>query len=231
MSEFAVMLLAGLAGLAVGLGIDRLIVRHAPVRAGHGPRDRAFTVTATGLSFALVALLCLRTGGLGVTAPRDAPLAFGLATAALLVIAAAGLALTVIDMRTHRLPNAVVLPALAASVALFAASCLAGAPWSALVRAVTAGAVVFTAFALLRLAGRGAMGGGDVKLAALLGVALGWVGWAAVLVGVLAAFILGGLVGVALIVARRASRRTAIPFGPLLVAGSWVGIVAGDGLL
>jgi leader peptidase (prepilin peptidase)/N-methyltransferase len=71
------------------------------------------------------------------------------------------------------------------------------------------------------------MGMGDVKLAGVLGLFLGWLGWDALAVGALAAFILGGLFGVALIVARRARSKTAIPFGPWMLVGAWIGILAG----
>ncbi len=71
------------------------------------------------------------------------------------------------------------------------------------------------------------MGFGDVKLAALLGLYLGFVGLPQLAVGVLAAFLLGGLAGATLLVLRRADRRTAIPFGPWMLAGAWVGILAG----
>jgi leader peptidase (prepilin peptidase)/N-methyltransferase len=152
--------------------------------------------------------------------------AAALAAAAFVAAAVVGVILTIVDLRTHRLPNALVLPALAVTLALFAASCAAGAPWSAFVRAVTAGAVLFAFFLLLRIVGRGAMGGGDVKLAALVGVLLGWVGWSAVVVGLAAAFLLGGLVGTVLLLTRRASRSTRIPFGPFLVAGTWIGVLS-----
>lgn len=152
--------------------------------------------------------------------------AAALAAAAFVVAAVVGVILTIVDLRTHRLPNALVLPALAVTLALFAASCAVGAPWAAFLRAAAAGAVLFAFFLMLRIVGRGAMGGGDVKLAALVGVLLGWVGWSAVLLGVVAAFLLGGVVGIVLLLTRRASRSTRIPFGPFLVAGTWIGLLA-----
>lgn len=161
--------------------------------------------------------------------PGAAPVAGAFVAAAFVMSAAVGVWLTVIDVRTHRLPNAIVLSALGVTILLLAASCLFGAPWGALLRALAAGAVLFVFFLALRVIGRGAMGGGDVKLAALMGVLLGWVGWSAVAVGVLVAFVLGGLVGVILLATRRASRATRIPFGPFLVAGTWIGALAAAG--
>ena len=71
------------------------------------------------------------------------------------------------------------------------------------------------------------MGFGDVKLAALLGLYLGWLGWSSVAVGAFAGFLLGGVVGVALIVARRgAGRKSRIPFGPFMLAGAFLAVFA-----
>ncbi len=235
MSDAVLIAIAGLSGLVAGVGVDALVLRVVP--SGPHRRDRpsraqrAAVVAATGVAFSLVMMCALRSAGWGQAPAGEAPIAFALCTAAYLLIAAAGVALTLVDLRTHRLPNVIVLPLLAATVALFAASCLLGAPWSALVRALSAGAALFAFFALLRAVGRGAMGGGDVKLAAVVGVALGWIGWSAVFAGALAAFILGGFVGLVLIVTRRATRSTAIPFGPFLVAGAGIGMVAADGVL
>ncbi|HAQ59267.1 MAG TPA: prepilin peptidase, partial [Microbacterium sp.] len=64
--------------------------------------------------------------------------------------------------------------------------------------------------------------------AGLIGIQLGWLGWGSVVVGAFAAFLLGGVFGVALLLARRAGRRTAIPFGPWMLAGAWVGIILGE---
>jgi leader peptidase (prepilin peptidase)/N-methyltransferase len=72
------------------------------------------------------------------------------------------------------------------------------------------------------------MGFGDVKLAGVLGLYLGWVGWGAVLVGAFGAFLLGGVVSVALIATGRATRKSGIPFGPFMLAGAGLGIAAGE---
>ncbi len=71
-------------------------------------------------------------------------------------------------------------------------------------------------------------GFGDVKLAGLLGLYLGWVGWGALAVGSFAAFVLGGVFSVGLLMLRRAGRKTGIPFGPWMLLGAAVGIVWGE---
>jgi leader peptidase (prepilin peptidase)/N-methyltransferase len=70
------------------------------------------------------------------------------------------------------------------------------------------------------------MGGGDVKLAGVVGVMLGFAGWDAVALGLFAGFLGGGLYSVVLLVRRRADRRTAVPFGPWMLLGAWVGLAA-----
>jgi leader peptidase (prepilin peptidase)/N-methyltransferase len=84
------------------------------------------------------------------------------------------------------------------------------------------------AYGLIRLIRPDGMGGGDVKLAGLAGLHLGWLGWGPMAVGWLSGFLLGGVFGIALIVSGRATRRTALPFGPWLLAGAWLGIGFGE---
>ncbi|MDN4616242.1 prepilin peptidase [Leifsonia sp. F6_8S_P_1B] len=146
---------------------------------------------------------------------------------AYLYLAAISIALALIDLDTHRLPNAIVLPGYAVGALLLgAAGLLAGDP-GALLRAAIGGAALFLLYLALALAYPGGMGFGDVKLAGVLGLFLGFLGWDALVVGAFAAFVLGGLFAVALLVLRRARRGTGIPFGPWMLAGAWLGILAG----
>lgn len=176
---------------------------------------------ATGLAFAGVAWLFLFGGDL----PLGARIAV---TAVYLYLAAISIALTLIDIDTHRLPNSIVLPSYLVVAVLFTVACLLGAEWEALLRAAIGGVVLYAFYLLLRLVRPSGMGGGDVKLAGVLGACLAWLGWGALVVGAFAAFVLGGVFGLALIAARRAGRKTAIPFGPFMLAGAWVGILAGQ---
>lgn len=139
-------------------------------------------------------------------------------------------ALTLIDLDTHRLPNAIVVPAYAVSAVLFAVACVQGADWSSLLRAGVGGAALYAFYFVLRLIRPGGMGGGDVKLAGVVGIYLGWLGWGALVVGAFAAFVFGGVFGLGLMAARRVGRKTAIPFGPWMLLGAWVGIFAGESI-
>ena len=71
------------------------------------------------------------------------------------------------------------------------------------------------------------MGLGDVTLAPILGATLGWVAVGSALVGLFAAFAVGAIVGVVLILRGKAGRKTAVPFGPFLVAGTMLGLILG----
>jgi leader peptidase (prepilin peptidase)/N-methyltransferase len=82
-------------------------------------------------------------------------------------------------------------------------------------------------YAILAFAYRGGMGLGDVKLAGVLGLFLGYLGWAPLVVGAFAAFLLGGLFSIVLLVLRRANRKSGIPFGPWMLGGAWVGVFFG----
>lgn len=162
--------------------------------------------------------------------PGSSDIALALVVVALLYLAVISVVLTVIDLRTHRLPNRIVLPSYAVAAALLTAAALLSGDLVALLRAVIGMAALYVFYFTLRLVRPSGMGGGDVKLAGLLGFYLGWIGWGALAVGAFAAFLLGGLFGVVLLLARRAGRKTAIPFGPWMIAGAWIGVFAGESL-
>jgi leader peptidase (prepilin peptidase)/N-methyltransferase len=148
----------------------------------------------------------------------------GWATPAFVVVALAGAAHGVIDARTHRLPDAVTVPALALTAALLALAALGSGDAAALGRALLAGAVRGLIYYALHLAHRRGLGLGDVKLAALLGMPAGWAGWDAVWWTGALPFLLGGVGALVLIAARRATRSTAIAFGPWMLAGAVVAL-------
>lgn len=145
---------------------------------------------------------------------------------AYLYLAAVAVALAMIDLAVKRLPDVIVLPSYAVAVVLLLAASAAGGTWYAGARALFGMAVLFAGYLALALVYPGGMGFGDVKLAGLLGLYLGWLGWGPLWVGTLAGFLLGGLAGVTLIVVRRAGRRTAIPFGPAMLGGALVAVLA-----
>ena len=170
---------------------------------------------ATGMAFALVVLR------FGVAWPLPA----------YVYLSAVAIALSLIDIDVHRLPNAIVLPSYPVMVVLLAlASANPGgtSDWPALLRAVLGGAALFALYFALMVAKPGGMGFGDVKLAGILGGALGWLGWGTLVVGAFGAFVVGGVFSIGLLAAGRAGRKSRIPFGPWMILGAALGVALGE---
>lgn len=146
---------------------------------------------------------------------------------ALLYWAAIGIVLGSIDIQHHRLPNAIVLPSYVVTATLLVLASILTSEHARLVGAVAGAAVLFVFYWILAHLSPGGMGFGDVKLAGALGMLLGWCGWGALVVGGVSAFVLGGAVGALIMIGGRASRATRIPFGPFMLIGAGVGVLAG----
>jgi leader peptidase (prepilin peptidase) / N-methyltransferase len=191
---------------------------------------------ATGVAFAGITLLLLVPfGAASSTIPTTTPVTTAAAVdptspfvlPALLYLAAISIALALIDIDTHTLPNRIVFPAYPVTVVLLAVASLVGNDWGDLLRAAIGGVALFAFYLALVLIYPSGMGLGDVKLAGVLGLYLGYLGWPALIVGAFSAFVLGGLYAIALLATRRVSRSGGIPFGPWMLAGAWVGILGG----
>lgn len=150
--------------------------------------------------------------------------------AELLYMAAISVALGMIDIDVHRLPDAIVYPAYLVGTTLLTTSAVVlGEPQRLATAAIgMAASVVF--YGCMVLIYPGGMGLGDVKLAGVLGMLLGWFGWPQLAIGSIAAFALGAAFGVVLMLMKRAGRKTGIPFGPWMLAGAWIGIGLGEPL-
>ena len=157
---------------------------------------------------------------------------FGLSGAlpAFLYLAALGVALVLIDVDVKRLPNAIVLPAYVVLPALLALASWLEGDWGAFLRALIGGAALYAFYFVAMIAYPGGMGFGDVKLAGVLGLALGWIGWGALIVGAFAAFLLGGIFSIALLAAKRVDRKSGIPFGPWMIVGAALAVGWGESL-
>jgi leader peptidase (prepilin peptidase)/N-methyltransferase len=181
---------------------------------------------ATAVLFVVVALRFLPPA----TADRSHTAAAFVVLVALLYVMAVSVALTLIDLEEHRLPDRIVLPTYPVlAVLLTVASALSG-DWGALLRGVVGAAAMGSGYLVLALISPQGMGLGDVKLSVALGFALAYLGWGPLAVGAFAAFALGGTFGIGLVVVRRAGRKTGIPFGPWMVAGAWAGAFCGTAL-
>lgn len=151
----------------------------------------------------------------------------GLVLVAFLYFAAISLALALIDLDTGRLPNAIVLPAYAVGGVLLGGASIVGSDYVPLLGAAIGAVALGSVYLVISLAYSGGMGFGDVKLAGAIGLFLGYLGWDVLIVGGASAFLLGGLFAVVLLVSRKAGAKTGVPFGPWMLAGAWVGVLAG----
>lgn len=130
--------------------------------------------------------------------------------------------LTLIDFEQHRLPNRLVFAAAGAAAVLLTVAAAAEDDWDAWLRALGGAAAVFAVLFAIAFAAPRSFGFGDVKLGGVLGGYLGWFGWAYVYYGIFAGFLLGTAVAVALLATRKASLKTAMAFGPMLILGALV---------
>ena len=146
---------------------------------------------------------------------------------AYLYFASVGLALAAIDIDTKRLPNALTLPSYVVLGVLLLLPAVAGGQWGDYGRAWLAALSLFAFYFLLAFIYPSGMGFGDVKLAGVLGLVLGWMSWGVLVVGGFLGFLLGAVLGGALMALRKAGRKTKIPFGPFMLLGALIAIVTG----
>jgi leader peptidase (prepilin peptidase)/N-methyltransferase len=144
-----------------------------------------------------------------------------------LVFVAGAIALAAVDLERYLLPRAILYPTLVlVAVALVAAAAGTGR-WGRLGIAIACGAGAFAVFFGIHFARPAWLGFGDVRLVALLGLALGWMGPWYVVIGFMAANLAGAALGVALMLAGRATRTTPLPYGVFLGAGSILALLVG----
>jgi leader peptidase (prepilin peptidase) / N-methyltransferase len=135
-------------------------------------------------------------------------------------LAVLGVALAAIDIAVQRLPDPLTLPAYPILITLLAAAALASHDFDALARALLGGLALIGAYLLLALVRPGQLGGGDIKLAGIAGLALGWLGWPTLIAGAALGFVLSAIVSLALLAARRVTLHSAISFGPFMLGGA-----------
>ncbi|MGS2643777.1 prepilin peptidase [Streptosporangium sp. LJ11] len=235
--------LAALAGLAIGFGTRRVVARHSATERAegterseggrYGPWPAAGAVE--GVTAAVLAALALRAlwpdAAGTATWPGASPgvettptgragelLAFGW-------LAVVAVALSFVDAAVHRLPDRLTLAAYLGTAAPLAVPALADGRLGDLLGAGLGGLALAGFYLVLFLVNPAGMGLGDVKFAASLGTALGWLGWDTLVAGAFLGLLAGGLYGAALMVARRAGRKSEIPFGPFMAVGALAAVL------
>ena len=233
-----------LAGLVVGSFLNVVVARLPHHRSLWGPRSACPACGATIAwydNIPIVSFIALRgrcracgatiawrypaiealTSGLFVLAYTVLGVSPALVPALLLL--AALVAVTFIDLEHQIIPDVITLPGTVAGVL---ANVATGAiPWTDSVIGVALGGGLF--FAII-LASGGGMGGGDMKLAAMLGAFLGW---QLTLVAILIAVVLGGVVALGVLAGGRKGRKDPIPFGPFLATGGASALLWGRSLM
>jgi leader peptidase (prepilin peptidase)/N-methyltransferase len=149
---------------------------------------------------------------------------------AYLYLGAVGVALALIDIDVKRLPNVIVLPSYVVGIVLLGIAAIAHGGTSDILRAVLGMAALYCFYFVLALVYPAGMGFGDVKLAGVLGLYLGWLGWSELVAGGFLGFLFGGVVGAVLMATHRAGRKSSLPFGPFMLAGAFVAILCGGAL-
>ncbi|MDF2049764.1 prepilin peptidase [Arthrobacter sp. Cr_A7] len=196
---------AGLLGLALSPVAEMLIAKHLP-RLGSLPTLPVRITTA-----ALTGLVCAAFS-----------LRFGISPAlpAFIFLAALGVQLARIDAALHLLPNPLVLMLLTGGFALFLMPGLLNKQSDDLIRAVLGAFILFAGYLILGLISPGGIGMGDVKLAAPVGLYLGYLGWSHLLYGGLLGFILNGLVTVVLLSRKGRNKASEVAHGPSMLGAT-----------
>jgi leader peptidase (prepilin peptidase) / N-methyltransferase len=187
-------------------------------RAFH-PLAVRLTATATPLMVTTLATTVL----FGLLAFRMGPCAELLPYSCVVLI---GVQLAAIDLAELRLPGRLIWLASGAASILFLLAALRDHNGTALLRALISMAALPAVYLVIAVLTRGGMGAGDIRLAALVGLALGWRSWSALIGGTLIAFGCAVIVGLILIATGRATRTSPIPYGPAMLVGTVVAILA-----
>ena len=180
-------------------------------------RDETVVPSAARVAVTTVLFAGLLAGAVELVGLRPATLALAWAGGAAVVLGA-------VDLADHRLPDRVAFPAVAVCAVAFTVDAAVMGTWGALVRAAAAAVAAFVVAAALAAVSPEGLGFGDVKLLGLLGLVLGWAGWGVLLAGVFLGLLIGAVVSLVLLMTRRAGWRTALPFGPPVLAGAVLGL-------
>lgn len=212
--------------VSASLLLGRLTARELATGGYRIPEDEAEHPTGRSwwvapLLAALAVVVALSLGDTAAYAALPAYLLFAWLTVCLVWI----------DLDVHRLPVGLTRPALPALVVLLLPPTIATGEWGRLLTAVVCGVVLMACYLVVAFLPGGGFGGGDIQLAPTIGLLLGWLSVGHVVIGTVAAFLLGGVGAAVLLVSGRAGRKASMAFGPFMCAGVFVALVAAEPLL
>ncbi|MEK0153474.1 A24 family peptidase [Arthrobacter oryzae] len=201
----------GVLGIVLGLVAEQIIVRTLP-RLGGTPAPWV-RITTAALTGAFAALFALRFG-----------ISWDLL--AYFVLAVFGVQLSRIDIAQKLLPNRIVLLLLLAGTAFLAAASAATPEWGALLRAMVSAALLFVVYLILAIISPNGIGMGDVKLAAPLGLYLGYLGWTHLFYGGALGFVVGGIATFILVRLKTKETLSEVAYGPSMLAACFCVILS-----
>jgi leader peptidase (prepilin peptidase)/N-methyltransferase len=156
---------------------------------------------------------------------------FDVVLPAYLVLGGGLLTLAAIDLEHRTLPNRILYPVAGTVLALLTVAAAVDGRWGSLLRAGAGAGLAFVSLFLIWFVYPKGMGFGDVRLAGLIGLGIGWLGLRQVAVGLFLGFLIGAVVGIGLVVAAGKSRKTRIPFGPFMALGALIAVLWGQDLV
>ena len=220
----AVALVCALLGIPAGI-FANLLVERIPDRQHLRPFPPARTMTATRLHiFTIVATVALFAGaGLRFGADWVVP--------GYLVFFLCLVSISVIDSQRQIIPNYIVYPTIFVSVPLLALAALAEGEWDRFGHALLGATLAWLALFVIHMISPSGMGFGDVRLAFVLGLFLGWIGLSHVVTGLFLGVVIISVVGILLAVLRLKSLQEHIAFGPFLAVGSTLAVFAGEPII
>lgn len=200
----------GALGLCLTLLVEFLLPRILRrLTVSSGPASR---ITTAAAALGLSALLAWRFG-----TSAELP--------AYLVLAVTGVQLARIDILHHLLPNRLVLPLLGAGLLLLTIPAAVAGEAGSLLRGVAGAVTLFVLYLILALTSRSGIGMGDVKLAAPLGLYLGYLGWSQLFYGGALGFVAGGIASVVLVLKNRGNKPKEVAYGPSMLAAGFAVIL------
>lgn len=171
--------------------------------------------------------LLVEVAGGALFAGAAARLGYNWDLPAMLVLFASLLALSCIDIEHLILPKVIVYPTFVALLALLALAAGETDHWHVLFVAAICSICWFVVFFAMNLASPRLLGFGDVRLALVLGLSLGWFGWRYAVLGFFFANLVGAVIGLALIGLKKMTRDQPIPYGVFLAIGTAFAIFVG----